>query len=82
MPTTFKIASHEARPVYRLGPATSTSKEFFSGVLQSPSVAKEILQTSLEGTDEYGLSAIRIKENGFVNTIVDAYQSHHHLIIR
>ncbi|KAJ7809760.1 hypothetical protein B0H13DRAFT_2258847 [Mycena leptocephala] len=90
MPVSFSVASHPAESV-RLRPnvetgltpqdiLAKTAKEYQRGV--------ELLQFSLTGEDGSGrefttkLSRLIPRKNGFVDTVITAYNAHHALVIR
>jgi len=78
----FTVATHPANPVRLQQPYKPLSAE---DVLKrtwgqkSPTVVcKELLQSSVAP----GQGPILPRANGFVNTVVNAYNSHHHLVLR
>ncbi|KDR78612.1 hypothetical protein GALMADRAFT_277996 [Galerina marginata CBS 339.88] len=82
MPVTFTVAEHSANAV----PALYRSCENAEALLASTwgekartTRAAELLRSSLVEPD---FSAITPKNNGFVDTIVSAYNGHHHLILK
>lgn len=79
MPITFKIASHEANEYKRYGPKGEVNAAEALNRIWRPEgfKIKELLQSSFRSS-----SSFNPDENGFVNTVVHAYNRHHHLIIR
>ena len=83
MPVTLTIASHEANAVQRRG-GSSSAKEFLRNACQmqgeqAREACGELLQSSLS-RDELAQS-LNVR-HGFVDTVIRAYNQHHHLIIR
>ncbi|KAJ3481564.1 hypothetical protein NLJ89_g12200 [Agrocybe chaxingu] len=84
MPVTFKVAAQDAAPVERYGYASvlESADEILGstwGRQYRTQKVKEILQSSLP---KDAISSIVAKRNGFVDTVVSAYNEHQHLVIR
>ncbi|KAF4618565.1 hypothetical protein D9613_009794 [Agrocybe pediades] len=82
MPVTFKVATHEANKVkhsYALKNADELLATTRDRRASKTTRSKELLQSSLAHPD---FSRITATHNGFVNTVVDAYNEHHHLVLR
>lgn len=80
MPITFRAASHSANPVVEWCKCSSVN-DILTRNLGGGKQAKEVLQSSFSSqtVDHFSLVA---QPNGFVNTVVDAYNRHHHLVLR
>ncbi|KAF9552927.1 hypothetical protein CPC08DRAFT_714199 [Agrocybe pediades] len=82
MPVTFKAAPHPAnkvKPAYR---SLNTADDLLAWTWCEKvrtMRSEELLLSSLVNPD---LSRIDPSHNGFVNTVVDAYNTHHHLVLR
>ncbi|KAG8820174.1 hypothetical protein FRC17_010235 [Serendipita sp. 399] len=80
MPITFKVAPHDANPT-RLKESTISSKEQLVNRLlhgQAKAITcQEVLQSSYVSDPWFHPRA-----NGFIDTVMEAYNTHHHLIIR
>ncbi|KAG8832669.1 hypothetical protein FRC17_000888 [Serendipita sp. 399] len=82
MPVTFKVASHNANPTRR-SQSSYPSEEQLVDLLWSsdgPEEAhycQEVLQSSYVADPWFHAGP-----NGFIDTVVEAYSAHHHLIIR
>jgi len=78
MTVTFKIASHDPRPVdVPAKPIASTPEQVLLAAWKPKDTScKEMLQSSFHPTPGFNV------EDGFVNTVVRAYNNHHNLIIR
>ncbi|KAG8781727.1 hypothetical protein FRC20_003188 [Serendipita sp. 405] len=79
MPVTFKIASHDANEVdsHHIK-EKQTATQVIENIWRADGIScKEMLQSSFSPND-----AFSARGNGFVDTIVTAYNRHHHLIIR
>ncbi|KAF9558289.1 hypothetical protein CPC08DRAFT_562706 [Agrocybe pediades] len=87
MPITFNVAPHKAnkvklKPTYYSSPPPKTAEELLAstwGEKARTTRSKELLQSSLVNPD---FSRIKATHNGFVNTVIDAYNTHHHLVLR
>ncbi|KAF4618562.1 hypothetical protein D9613_009791 [Agrocybe pediades] len=82
MPVTFEVASHAAtqvKPSYRSLKTIDDLLASTWGEYSKTTRSKEILQSSLVDPN---LSRISATHNGFVNTVVNAYNGHHHLVLR
>ncbi|KAG8812445.1 hypothetical protein FRC17_002031 [Serendipita sp. 399] len=86
MPVAFKVATHDANPITRTrSKAPSPSEEELVSRLllpgsvggQGSSSCQEVLQSSYIADPWFRPSA-----NGFIDTVMEAYSNHHHLIIR
>ncbi|KAG8820175.1 hypothetical protein FRC17_010236 [Serendipita sp. 399] len=80
MPVTFTVAPHDANPT-KLAQSTIPSKEqLVDGLLRGQAEAitcQEVLQSS-HISDPW----FHPRANGFIDTVMEAYNSHHHLTIR
>ena len=78
MPVHFKVASHDAQPFKGVNHLTKPEE-----LLTNAKITRcaELLQSSFDskGVD---LSTVFGTTNGFVNTVVLAYNKHHHLILK
>ncbi|KAF8954844.1 hypothetical protein BDZ97DRAFT_1862717 [Flammula alnicola] len=83
MPVHFNIAAHDAKPIHLYRPLLN-AEELLAGTWGAKAKtlrSAELLQTSLyAGKQDF--SAIYGEHNGFVNTIIKAYNDHHHLVLR
>ncbi|PVF95612.1 hypothetical protein CPB86DRAFT_817051 [Serendipita vermifera] len=79
MPITFKIAAHDAKEYKWYQPRGEVNASEALNQIWRPDKfqVKEFLQSSFRPS-----SSFNPNDSGFVNTIVDAYNQHHHLIIR
>ncbi|KAH6915722.1 hypothetical protein BKA70DRAFT_1092941 [Coprinopsis sp. MPI-PUGE-AT-0042] len=84
MPVTFTVASHPANPV----PAPYRPIIDAEGVLKSTwgdknheIRSKELLQSTFSNTDT-NFSNVVPTSNGFMRTVIQAYNQHHHLVLR
>ena len=87
MPVTFTVAKHAAKPVGSSSKPVSNADDLLAstwGTKARTLKSKELLQTSLSsgGIEKQDWSAIQPRYNGFVNTLIEAYNSHHHLVLR
>ena len=84
MPVHFKVASHEAKPVERSTASSLTKPEELLhntwGVKARTMRCAELLQSSVINVSD--LSAVLDRANGFVDTVILAYNAHHHLTLR
>ena len=85
MPVTFTVATHSANPVRLPRPYKPLSAQ---GVLEQTwgrksgtVVCNELLQSSLASRPQ-SQETILLRANGFVDTVVQAYNDHHHLVLR
>ncbi|KDR69753.1 hypothetical protein GALMADRAFT_160257 [Galerina marginata CBS 339.88] len=82
MPVTFIVAKHDANPVPDLYRPCRNSEDLLAktwGEKSRTTRASELLQSSLVEPD---FSTIVPEQNGFVDTIVAAYNGHQHLVLR
>ncbi|KAF8887882.1 hypothetical protein CPB84DRAFT_1786686 [Gymnopilus junonius] len=84
MPVHFTVSDHDANPVESLDEfhAPTSSKDLLAHIWgrKSKTVAwQEILQAFLVDPD---FSTMHAKHNGFVDTVISAYNEHHHLVLR
>ncbi|KAF9553394.1 hypothetical protein CPC08DRAFT_697765 [Agrocybe pediades] len=82
MPVTFKVATHEANKVNQAYRSVKNADELLAwtwGRKAKTTRSKELLQSSLVNPD---FSRIVDTPNGFVHTVIDAYNAHHHLVLR
>ena len=78
MPVHFTVASHDARPFERVSHLTKP-EEFLTNAGTTP--CAELLQSSFV-SKEVDISTVFGTTNGFVDTIITAYNRHHHLILK
>ena len=78
MPVHFTVASHDARPFERVNHLTKP-EELLANAGTTP--CAELLQSSFvnKGVD---ISTVFGTANGFVDTVITAYNGHHHLILK
>ena len=78
MPVHFTVASHDARPFERVNHLTKP-EELLTNARITP--CAELLQSSFasKGVD---ISTVFGTANGFVDTVITAYNGHHHLILK
>ncbi|KAG8824195.1 hypothetical protein FRC19_002307 [Serendipita sp. 401] len=77
MPVTLKIASHNADKVFT-DPEPMTATQVLENIWRADGInIEEMLQSSFTPNEAFSPSG-----NGFVDTIVTAYNRHHHLVIR
>lgn len=80
MPVTVKPASHKAT-TYNPSGKYSTPEELLKGACHKEYAdCKEFLQSSFQTYDFN--NTISPQSNGFVNAAINAYNQHHHLVIR
>ncbi|KDR78614.1 hypothetical protein GALMADRAFT_244066 [Galerina marginata CBS 339.88] len=82
MPVTFTVAKHGANSLPGLYRPCQNAAELLASTWGKNAWtmrSAELLQSSLVDTD---FSAISPKKNGFVDTIVAAYNGHQHLVLR
>ncbi|KAG8820173.1 hypothetical protein FRC17_010234 [Serendipita sp. 399] len=80
MPVTFKVAPHDANPTKLTESMISSKEQLVNGMLHGqPGVTpcQEVLQSSYVANPWFHPRA-----NGFIDTVMESYNSHHHLIIR
>ncbi|CAG7849621.1 SubName: Full=Uncharacterized protein {ECO:0000313/EMBL:CCA71038.1} [Serendipita indica DSM 11827] len=79
MPITFKVANHDAEELRSYRKPSSITAERFICEVWSEDGAKcdRVLESSFTPN-----GYLIPKSNGFINTVVDAYNEHYHLIIR
>ncbi|TFK97239.1 hypothetical protein BDV98DRAFT_658687 [Pterulicium gracile] len=75
MPITFKVANHPARSVI-------SGKIWQTTTWGTRGVCKEFLQSTFSGTHTVDFSKITPEDNGFVRTVIKAYNEHHRLALR
>ena len=78
MPVHFRVASHGAQPIDSVSHLTKPEELLTKA---GTTRCAELLQSSFvsEGVD---LSTVFGTANGFVDTVISAYNSHHHLIFK
>ena len=85
MPVTFTVATHPAERVRLSGQYKPLSSqdvlEQTWGQKFETVICKELLQSSLASRPQ-GQETILSRANGFVDTVVEAYNHHHHLVLR
>jgi hypothetical protein len=83
MPVRFVVAQHRANVVREYTEPVTSAIDFLQRVRgdRNTGTCAQYLQgqSSPPATD---LSSIRPEENGFVQTVMKAYNDHHHLVIR
>jgi hypothetical protein len=83
MPVHFTVATHDANMVEKTYvPPLKTPDDLLHntwGVKAKTTKSAELLQSSLAKRD---FSTILPERNGFVDTVMAAYNGHHHLVIR
>ena|ERR1700761_7418856 len=80
MPVTFIIATHPANPVPKPAKGNASLDDFLKSCAPTKTkLCTEVLQTSFVKDDLGDLTSHR---NGFVDTVMNAYNKHHHLVIR
>lgn len=87
MPVTFTVASHPANPVQLDRESKPLSaKDLLNetwGRRSGTLTCKELLQSSLSLQPPVkGRETIIPRANGFVDTVIEAYNNHHHLVLR
>ena len=85
MPITFTVATHPANPVllprqYKPLSAQDILEQTW-GQKSEKVVCKELLQSSLAARPQVQ-ETILARANGFVDTVVEAYNHHHGLVLR
>ena len=78
MPVHFTVASHDARPFEKVSHLTKP-EELLTNAGTTP--CAELLQSSFV-SKEVDISTVFGTTNGFVDTIITAYNRHHHLILK
>ncbi|KAH6915768.1 hypothetical protein BKA70DRAFT_1253724 [Coprinopsis sp. MPI-PUGE-AT-0042] len=84
MPVTFKVADHPANPAEQSNLLPKNPKELLvwtRGRKESEAPVKELLQSSFSNGD-HDFSKIVPHKSGFIDTVIEAYNQHHHLILR
>ncbi|KAH6915753.1 hypothetical protein BKA70DRAFT_1556345 [Coprinopsis sp. MPI-PUGE-AT-0042] len=84
MPVTFTVANHPAEQVKPGHRPLKHSEDLLAstwGQKTQNVKSKEFLQSSFSNTDT-DFSNIVPQNNGFIDTIVKAYNQHHHLVLR
>ena len=78
MPVHFKVASHKAERFERVSHLTKPEELL---IKEGKTPCAELLQSSFvsKGVD---LSSVFRTTNGFVDTVITAYNHHHHLIFK
>ncbi|KAF8900732.1 hypothetical protein CPB84DRAFT_1778778 [Gymnopilus junonius] len=76
MPIHFKVAKHNADPVVLSRQDARIAK---AEDLLKNNICAELLQSSVTQSK---IGSIQGQHNGFINTIIQAYNNHHHLSIR
>ena len=82
MPVSFTVSDHGANPVKDPYKVNADAEELLArtwGQKAKTMRCKELLQTSLVKPN---FSTIHEQGNGFVHTVLAAYNQHHHLILR
>lgn len=84
MPVTFSLSSHPAEPVQPPYNPIQDPEGLLNATWGSTGKCKEFLQSTFSGekTTTRDFSKIAPKDNGFVHTVVEAYNQHHHLVFR
>ena len=78
MPVHFTVASHDAQPFEKVSHLTKPEELL---IRRGKTQCAELLQSSFvsKGVD---LSSVLSTTNGFVDTVIKAYNTHHHLIFK
>jgi len=82
MPLSFTVAPHPANKINDPYQPITTPDQLLAltwGQKAKTTRCTELLQSSLVDPDFSRIAAVR---NGFVNTVIDAYNEHYHLILR
>lgn len=83
MPIRFTVATHPANVVKESTEPATSAYDFLQRVRggRNTGWCAQFLhgQTSPPATD---FASIRPEENGFIQTVIKAYNDHHHLVIR
>ncbi|KAJ7886304.1 hypothetical protein B0H13DRAFT_1628012 [Mycena leptocephala] len=82
MPITLSVANHPANPVALGANVGLTGKELLHSSSQNRYKNVEVLQFALSDQESSYISHLVPKRNGFVHTVIAAYNEHHALIIR
>ncbi|KAI1131420.1 hypothetical protein F5Y10DRAFT_66447 [Nemania abortiva] len=77
MPTTIKVSDHEANLI-SIGRSQNHAKAILDAI-EPKNKVKELIQSSFGNDPPQSFTA---HANGFVQTMVDSYNKHHHVIIR
>ncbi|KAJ6527118.1 hypothetical protein B0H19DRAFT_969986 [Mycena capillaripes] len=81
MPVTFKVSTHPANPMKSRG--DHTAKDILAGACNDQyRKAEEILQFGFSCRGSEYMPGIVPQDNGFVWTLISAYNQHHALVIR
>ena len=82
MPVHFRVASHKAQPFKGVSHLRVTKPEELLTKAGTTKCA-ELLQSSFVSKgSEVDLSTVFSTANGFVNTVITAYNGHHHLVFK
>ena len=76
MPVTIKTAPHDANEFRSRSPQAKAAHEFFGN---DPAYKRSI---KIIGSSFDPRNTVYFKQNGFINTVIDAYNQHYHLTIR
>ncbi|KAF8147390.1 hypothetical protein B0H34DRAFT_341577 [Crassisporium funariophilum] len=81
MPVHFTVATHKSNPVKQSRAITKAEELLHHtwGVKAKTVRSAELLQSSFVKQD---FSSVHARNNGFVDTVILAYNEHHHLVIR
>ena len=80
MPVTFTVATHPANPVPKPAKENASLNDFVKSCAPTKTrLCSEVLQASFVKDD---LGDLTSQRNGFVDTVMNAYNKHHHLVIR
>ena len=84
MPIRFKVSNNKAKPVVfpPKDAKIQTPADLLNGVWgtrDKGNVCAELLQSSVSPSK---IGSIQGQRNGFVDTVVQAYNQHHHLSVR
>lgn len=86
MPVTFPVASHQPRRVNEPEKNVDSPQDLLDktwGRYTKEVTCLELLQSSMGSAKVSGkLTNTLFRRNGFVDTIISAYNNHHHLAIR
>jgi hypothetical protein len=82
MPVTFKVADHPANYASYRDWDPKNPRELLvwtRGRKETKTPVKELLQSSLSDAD---FSKIVPHQSGFIDTVIEAYNEHRHLVLR
>lgn len=80
MPVTLRVFSHDSKPLWNQNFADDAGEILHQACPDLWKQPLKVLQSSL--TKDTTQHKVRGHSNGFISSVVEAYSSHHHLIIR